>query len=153
MLVTNIEADHLDHYRDLDEIYEKFAAFIGSVPADGGVVVACGDDEELAALARAAGHLMRGLARDGGADIQRLLLHAEQRVLDFIRIADDAALVDLRRAGHVGQQLADQPAGARLRRRQRQSLLPQVRKRLLSAAVHLHSTGSASFRCWRWRGR
>lgn len=29
VLVTNIEADHLDHYRDLDEIYEKFASFIG----------------------------------------------------------------------------------------------------------------------------
>ena len=69
VLVTNIEADHLDHYRDLDEIYEKFAAFIGSVPADGGVVVACGDDEALAALARAAGRsaghlrLRRGLRR------------------------------------------------------------------------------------------
>lgn len=37
VLVTNIEADHLDHYRDLDEIYEKFSAFIGSVPADGGL--------------------------------------------------------------------------------------------------------------------
>ncbi len=58
VLVTNIEADHLDHYRDLDEIYEKFAAFIGSVPADGGVVVACGDDEQLAALARAAGRTL-----------------------------------------------------------------------------------------------
>ena len=43
--MTNIEADHLDHYRDLDEIYEKFAAFIASVPADEGVVVACGEDE------------------------------------------------------------------------------------------------------------
>ncbi len=55
VLVTNIEADHLDHYRDIDEIYEKFAAFIGSVPADDGVVVVCGEDEELVSVARAAG--------------------------------------------------------------------------------------------------
>ena len=55
VLVTNIEADHLDHYRDLDEIYEKFAAFIASVPADDGVVVACGEDEALVRLARQAG--------------------------------------------------------------------------------------------------
>lgn len=54
VLVTNIEADHLDHYRDLDEIYEKFAAFIASVPEDGGVVVACGEDEALVRLARGA---------------------------------------------------------------------------------------------------
>ena len=51
VLVTNIEADHLDHYRDLDEIYEKFASFIGSVPKDGGVVVACGEDEALVRVA------------------------------------------------------------------------------------------------------
>lgn len=54
VLVTNIEADHLDHYRDLDEIYEKFAAFIASVPADEGVVVACGEDEALVQLAQQA---------------------------------------------------------------------------------------------------
>lgn len=54
VLVTNIEADHLDHYRDLDEIYEKFASFIGSVPEDDGVVVACGEDAELLRVARAA---------------------------------------------------------------------------------------------------
>ena len=55
VLVTNIEADHLDHYRDLDEIYEKFASFIGSVPDDGGVVVACGEDEALVRVACASG--------------------------------------------------------------------------------------------------
>jgi len=54
-LVTNIEADHLDHYRDLDEIREKFAAFIASVPADGPVVV-CGEDESLVNVARSTGH-------------------------------------------------------------------------------------------------
>ncbi len=52
VLVTNIEADHLDHYRDLDEIYAKFGEFVGSVPAHDGVAVVCGDDEALAQLAR-----------------------------------------------------------------------------------------------------
>lgn len=47
VLVTNIEADHLDHYKDLAEIYEKFAAFVGSVPRDGGLVIACVDDAAL----------------------------------------------------------------------------------------------------------
>lgn len=53
VLVTNIEADHLDHYRDLDEIYDQFAQFIASVPEDGAVVV-CGDDEPLVSTARKA---------------------------------------------------------------------------------------------------
>ncbi len=58
VLVTNIEADHLDHYRDLDEIYEKFSAFIASVPERGGVVVVCGEDPALVRIARAAGRTL-----------------------------------------------------------------------------------------------
>ncbi len=54
VLVTNIEADHLDHYRDLDEIHEKFAAFIAST-AEGGPVVVCGEDESLVAVAKSSG--------------------------------------------------------------------------------------------------
>lgn len=54
VLVTNIEADHLDHYRDLDEIYEKFDAFMRLVPPEG-VLVVCGDDEPLARLAAGTG--------------------------------------------------------------------------------------------------
>ena len=53
VIVTNVEADHLDHYDDLAEIYGKFREFIASVPAEG-VVVACGDDERLVELAREA---------------------------------------------------------------------------------------------------
>lgn len=55
VLVTNIEADHLDHYRDLAEIYEKFQAFIASVPEKDGMAVVCGDDERLVELARSTG--------------------------------------------------------------------------------------------------
>lgn len=54
VLVTNIEADHLDHYRDLDEIHEKFQAFIAST-AEGGPVVVCGEDEALVQVAKASG--------------------------------------------------------------------------------------------------
>lgn len=53
VLVTNVEADHLDHYRDLSEIHEKFQAFIASVPDDG-LAVVCGDDAALLDLAHAA---------------------------------------------------------------------------------------------------
>ena len=54
VIITNVEADHLDHYRDLQEIREKFSAFIASV-AKGGVAVVCGEDENLVALAKATG--------------------------------------------------------------------------------------------------
>lgn len=52
-LVTNIEADHLDHYKDLAEVADTFARFLAKVPV-GGVAVVCGDDPGLPSLARSA---------------------------------------------------------------------------------------------------
>ncbi len=68
-LVTNIEADHLDHYRDLDEIREKFAAFIASVPPEGPVVV-CGEDESLVKVTESTGHTFLTYGFGEGFDIQ-----------------------------------------------------------------------------------
>ena len=48
-IVTNIEADHLDHYGDLASIQRAFAEFVSNVPAEG-CVVACGDSEGLVEL-------------------------------------------------------------------------------------------------------
>jgi UDP-N-acetylmuramate--alanine ligase len=50
-LVTNIEADHLDHYGSFGAILETFREFIGKTRPDGAVVV-CADDAGLVALAR-----------------------------------------------------------------------------------------------------
>ncbi len=57
VLVTNIEADHLDHYKDLDEIYDKFHDFMGLVPEDG-VIVACGEEPHVVDIARSEGRRM-----------------------------------------------------------------------------------------------
>lgn len=51
VIVTNIEPDHLDHYKDISEIYDLFEQFISSVPA-GGPVVVCANDEKACELAR-----------------------------------------------------------------------------------------------------
>ena len=53
-IVTNIEADHLDHYEGLDEIYAQFRAFLEGVREHGPVVV-CGDDARLVEVARSTG--------------------------------------------------------------------------------------------------
>jgi UDP-N-acetylmuramate--alanine ligase len=42
-VVTNVEEDHLNYYRDIDEIKQSFRKFLSLVPR-GGLVVACGDD-------------------------------------------------------------------------------------------------------------
>ena len=42
-VITNIEADHLDTYRDVEDIRDAFAAFANNVPFYG-AVIACADD-------------------------------------------------------------------------------------------------------------
>lgn len=53
-LITNVEADHLDHYESLDEIERTFATFMQRTVADGTLVV-CADDARLIELAQASG--------------------------------------------------------------------------------------------------
>lgn len=76
-LITNIEADHLDHYSGLAEVVETFGEFIARVPEDGYAVV-CADDDHLHALAaeRCRGEVLTyGLAED--ADVRCHDLRAE----------------------------------------------------------------------------
>ena len=42
-VVTNIDLEHLDHYRDIDEIKEAFLAFIDKIPFYGAAII-CLDD-------------------------------------------------------------------------------------------------------------
>ena len=69
VLVTNIEADHLDHYKDLDEIYDKFHDFMGLVPADG-VIVACGEEPHVVEIARSEGRRMYTYGFNEGCDVR-----------------------------------------------------------------------------------
>lgn len=55
-LVTNIEADHLDHYGSVARMEETFHEFMEKVPADGTLIV-CADDASL--LAAVADHSAR----------------------------------------------------------------------------------------------
>lgn len=48
-VVTNIDRDHLDHYRDLQHIQEVFQTFIKRIQPDG-ILVACADDPHLRAI-------------------------------------------------------------------------------------------------------
>jgi UDP-N-acetylmuramate--alanine ligase len=48
-VVTNVDLEHLDHYRDLDEIKDAFLAFMNKVPFFG-LVIMCIDNKNLASL-------------------------------------------------------------------------------------------------------
>jgi UDP-N-acetylmuramate--alanine ligase len=69
-VVTCIEAEHLDNYKDLAEIEATFAAFVGKI-REGGLLIAGRDDPRSAALAAAAARLelrVRTYGESPGAD-------------------------------------------------------------------------------------
>ncbi|QHK18792.1 UDP-N-acetylmuramate--L-alanine ligase [Pseudarthrobacter psychrotolerans] len=74
-VVTNVEADHLDHYGTAEAVYESFDRFTELLPADG-VLIACADDAGAAALAERT--LARGNTRVvlyGTAEGSDVVLH------------------------------------------------------------------------------
>ncbi|MDR0459346.1 MAG: UDP-N-acetylmuramate--L-alanine ligase, partial [Coriobacteriales bacterium] len=54
MILTNIEADHMDHYHSLAEIEAAFARFMTTLDSDG-LIVYCCDDQRLDRLIRISG--------------------------------------------------------------------------------------------------
>ncbi|QWT18044.1 UDP-N-acetylmuramate--L-alanine ligase [Collinsella sp. zg1085] len=65
VVITNVEADHLDHYSSLEEIEETFCTFMGLV-GETGTVIVCGDDQRLRELAARTGRrvVSYGFAED-----------------------------------------------------------------------------------------
>jgi UDP-N-acetylmuramate--alanine ligase len=71
-VVTNIDREHLDHYRDLDEIAAAFVSFMNKVPFYG-AVVACFDPPWRALMQTLIPKLRRRVVTygiDEGADVQ-----------------------------------------------------------------------------------
>lgn len=48
-VILNIDADHLDFYRDINHIQDTFQKFLGTIPEEG-YVVAWGEDEKIAKI-------------------------------------------------------------------------------------------------------
>ena len=48
-IVTNIELDHTDHFKDIEGVQELFGQFVAGLPADG-LAVLCADDERARSL-------------------------------------------------------------------------------------------------------
>ncbi|HUI40893.1 MAG TPA: UDP-N-acetylmuramate--L-alanine ligase [Terriglobia bacterium] len=75
-VVTNIDREHLEHYRDLDEIASAFAAFMNRVPFYG-VVIACVDPPWRTSFEKIRPQLERRLVTYGieeGADLTAVSL-------------------------------------------------------------------------------
>jgi UDP-N-acetylmuramate--alanine ligase len=75
-VVTNIDREHLDHYRDLAHIQETFTTFLNQVRS-GGLIVICQDDPHLEPLrSRLAGRVLT-YSLQPGADFWAADFHVE----------------------------------------------------------------------------
>ncbi len=114
-VVTNVEADHLDHYADLAAVERAFEQFVATISADG-FLVACVDDAGAARLAswsRQAGVDVRtyGTAADADLRLEALTLSGTTSHYEPILRGRRLAAVTLR---VPGVHLARNSAGALL---------------------------------------
>ena len=91
-IVTNVEADHLDHYGTAEAVHAAFDAFAALLPADG-ALLACADD----AGARALADRLRS-----AADAPRVLMYGTAPDADVrVRFDPAGSLVDFAGATHA----------------------------------------------------
>jgi UDP-N-acetylmuramate--alanine ligase len=88
-VVTSVEADHLDYYRDLGEIVSAFQTLVTRLPAHGRLVV-CADEPCAAALSSAARKETYGFAQD-----------ADWRIDDYAAAPGRGARFTLRTEGRA----------------------------------------------------
>jgi UDP-N-acetylmuramate--alanine ligase len=81
-VVTNIEADHLEYYKTLENIVEAFRIFVGGIKRDG-VVIGCCDDEDVARLLRHAEQRRVGYGLGENADVRAVNLVFDERGSSF----------------------------------------------------------------------
>jgi UDP-N-acetylmuramate--alanine ligase len=89
VVVTSIEADHLDYYRDLGEIRAAFDEFVGRLPPHGRLV-ACADEPCAACLTSKARRETYGFAND-----------ADWRIVDYAPVAGGGARFALQADGRT----------------------------------------------------
>ena len=75
-VVTNIDLEHLDFYKDIDEIKAAFLAFVNKVPFFG-LVILCIDNENLASLIPSLKRRYTTYGLSGSADLRAVDLRHE----------------------------------------------------------------------------
>jgi UDP-N-acetylmuramate--alanine ligase len=91
-LVSNIDFDHADHYKDADDVASVFQTFLNGLPADG-LAVVCADDPRAAALGSPARRVTYGFV--DGADYRC----GRERPFPIIHGGEELGRVNLRPPG------------------------------------------------------
>ena len=90
-VITNLDREHLDYYRDLDEVRQAFVYFANRVPFYG-VVVLCGDDPQVREILPGVKkrHLLYGL--DPGSEVRAEIVEVGAGGSRFRVLARDVVL-------------------------------------------------------------
>jgi len=64
IVLTNVEEDHLDFYKDLTDIKNHFQKYLDSLPLDNGFLAYNGDDENIAELTKTKGYVLSAWGLD-----------------------------------------------------------------------------------------
>ncbi|WP_416405372.1 UDP-N-acetylmuramate--L-alanine ligase [Arthrobacter sp. LFS091] len=98
-VVTNVEADHLDHYGTPEAVFASFDNFAALLPADG-VLLACADDAGARALAeRTAAKGATRVLTYGTADDADIRLHDDGPGAVTVAVGADTHSLDLQVPG------------------------------------------------------
>ncbi|MDR0501145.1 MAG: UDP-N-acetylmuramate--L-alanine ligase [Coriobacteriales bacterium] len=81
-IVTNVEADHMDHYESLTQIEDSFRAFLNKLDPDG-LAIVCGDEPDLPELARASGRRVLTYGLYAGCDVRLKVLGDSEFAIEF----------------------------------------------------------------------
>ncbi|MCI5119680.1 MAG: UDP-N-acetylmuramate--L-alanine ligase [Candidatus Electrothrix sp. AUS4] len=95
-VITNIDLEHLDYYRDLDHIKETFLEFINKIPFYG-VAVVCLDDNNLASLLPQIQRRKITYGLTEQADLQASKISVQGRTSEFTVIYQGKELGVIRR--------------------------------------------------------
>ncbi|MFA6538500.1 MAG: UDP-N-acetylmuramate--L-alanine ligase [Negativicutes bacterium] len=96
-IITNIEADHMEHYKTMDNLLNAFRQFLSTLPVDG-LAVLCADDERVMAVRSAASckvitySLQNNYADISGSDLEFSGGHAQFTITAFGKIWGRAKL-------------------------------------------------------------
>ena len=93
-IILNIDADHLDYYRDIDHIEEAFTKFAALIPQNGYLVV-CGDDERCLRVASTAKCTTISYGINNGDILAKNIIYKENGAGSFEVYKGDIKLFDL----------------------------------------------------------
>ena len=82
-VVTNIDADHMDHYNSLDNVIAAFKEFIQKLDPEEGLAVLCFENDKIRAMAPAIGRRYVSYGLEQPADYQARDLHYLKGKLHF----------------------------------------------------------------------